>query len=74
MTKSKHLLFLTNDVQYLHQSNMTQVFRGPAYKEMDIPPQGRFNDFNRKLPIELMAISSYRPKFSFAIERKNYKE
>lgn len=53
---------------------MPELFRGPAYKEMDIPPQGKFNDFNRKLPIELMAISSYRPKFSFAIERKNYKE
>lgn len=74
MIKGKPSLFLTNDVQCLHQNNMPELFRGPAYKEMDIPPQGKFNDFNRKLPIELMAISSYRPKFSFAIERKNYKE
>lgn len=53
---------------------MTQVFRGPAYKEMDIPQQGKFNDFNRSLPVQLMAISSYRPKFSFTIVGKNYQD
>ena len=53
---------------------MKGLFRGPAYVEMNIAPQGQFKDFNKDLPVQLMATSSYRPKFSFTIERKNYQE
>lgn len=41
-----------------------EKFRGPAYKTFKIPPQGQIKGFNKNLPIILMAMSSYRPRFS----------